>query len=242
MDLPSQLRSSILAASLPAPSATFVASLVQSRNPPLPLPSLLATARSRILACDLSSNALLDTVSLAALPANLSNAAIKEVRLPLDVHVQVLDVENLGVSRWDQIEEIEAIERGERTRGREIVRIIDDDNGQEGVSQTQQQRAPAADAARSAGKAATHRLVLQDCRGQKVFALELHRIDKIGVGRTMIGEKILVKAGAVVARGTVLLTPDNCVLLGGKIDAWQKSWVDGRLTRLKEALSTTRGA
>jgi RecQ-mediated genome instability protein 1 len=78
--------------------------------------------------------------------------------------------------------------------------------------------------------------VLQDCKGTKVFALELRRHDGIGVGKTQIGEKILLKAGTVVARGMILLEPDKCLLLGGKIEAWQKTWVDGRLARLKEEI------
>jgi RecQ-mediated genome instability protein 1 len=40
----------------------------------------------------------------------------------------------------------------------------------------------------------------------------------------------------VIARGMVLLEPDKCIMLGGKIEAWQKAWVDGRLTRLKEEI------
>jgi RecQ-mediated genome instability protein 1 len=233
MELQSQLRSSILTASLPPPSSSFLTTLIQARNPPLPLPSLLATARSRLLTCDLTSNNIIDA-SLAALPADLANPAVKELRLSRDVHVQVLDVENLSVSRWNQVEEIEAIERGEKTRGREVIRIIEDsqDDGHH-----QPARQTPGSAVPPAGKNATHKLVLQDCQGQKVFALELRRVSSIGVGSTMMGEKILLKAGTVVARGVVMLTPDNCLLLGGKIDSWQKAWTDGRLARLKESTS-----
>lgn len=65
-------------------------------------------------------------------------------------------------------------------------------------------------------------------------------MERMGVGRTAMGEKILLKAGTVVARGTVLLTPDTCVLLGGRVEAWQKVWMDGRLSRLKEAVGGDR--
>ncbi|KAF7547776.1 hypothetical protein G7046_g8903 [Stylonectria norvegica] len=103
--------------------------------------------------------------------------------------------------------------------------------------QTQTQRPPhRAAEVRPAGKNATHRLVLQDFRGTKVFALELRRMDGVGVGKTNVGEKILLKAGTVVARGTVLLEPEKCVLLGGKVEAWQKTWVEGRLARLRDAV------
>lgn len=87
---------------------------------------------------------------------------------------------------------------------------------------------------------ATHRLVLQDFKGTKIYALELRRVDKIGIGSTTIGEKIVLKKGTVVARGTVLLEPDKCVMLGGKVDAWQKAWIEGRMARLKEAVEAER--
>lgn len=158
------------------------------------------------------------------------------------MHVQVLDIENLALSRWEQVEEMEAVARGETTRGREVVRVTaedDDDNVVEGQTQTQTQRTAGARntaGPKPAGKNATHRLVLQDCKGTKLYALELRRFDGIGVGKTQIGEKMLLKAGTVIARGMVLLEPDKCVVLGGKIEAWQKTWLDGRLARLKEEI------
>ncbi|KAH7154920.1 hypothetical protein B0J13DRAFT_212849 [Dactylonectria estremocensis] len=248
VDLTGRLRAAILAQSLPYPSTAFLASLTTARSPPPPLPSLVATAKARLLAADLSSSALLGDAagSLPSLPPGADAAAARELRLPRPVHVQVVDVENLSLSRWEQIEELEAVERGETTRGREVVRITGDDNDNEnGESspQTQPQtqrpatRTPTATGIRPAGKTATHRLVLQDCKGAKVYALELKRIDSIGVGKTQMGEKMLLKTGTVIARGTVLLEPDKCVLLGGKIDAWQRAWMDGRLARLREAVS-----
>lgn len=246
MDLTSQLRASIISQSLPAPSPTFLNSITTARTPPPPLPSLLATAKARLLACDWCNTSLLES-SRQGFPAGVDSAETRESRLPRDVHVQVVDIENLSLSRWEQIEELEAIERGERTRGREIVRVTaeeDDNSGEVPEGQTQQaqrlqqqqRQQQGGDAVRAAGKNATHRLVLQDCKGTKVFALELRRMEKIGVRKTNMGEKLLLKAGTVVARGTLLLEPENCVLLGGKVEAWQKSWMEGRLARLKEAV------
>lgn len=244
MDLASQLRASLLAQSLPPPSTPFLTTLTTSRSPPPPLPSLLATARARLLACDLTSSGLVDAARLAALPdAAAAAATTRDATLPRDVHVQVLDVENLSLSRWEQVEELEAIERGERTRGREVVRVVATapQNGDDGASQTQR-TASAAAATPAAGPGATHRLVLQDPRGNRIFAVELRRVDRIGVGKTNIGEKMLLRAGAVVARGTVLLSPETCVVLGGKIEAWHDAWVEGRLARLKEAVGSDRPA
>ena len=69
-----------------------------------------------------------------------------------------------------------------------------------------------------------------------MHAIELRRVERIAVGKTVIGEKILLRVGTVVARGVVLLEPAQCVLLGGKVEAWHRAWVDGRLARLREAV------
>ncbi|KJZ76760.1 hypothetical protein HIM_03637 [Hirsutella minnesotensis 3608] len=164
-------------------------------------------------------SSLLDTSLLPALPPNVAEAGVASMPLPRDVHVQVLDVENLSLSRWEQIEELEEVARGERTRGRQVIRVTADDR---------------------AGANATHRLVLQDCRGTRIYAVELRRIDRIGVGKTSVGEKMLLRAGTVVARGTVLLTPETCVLLGGRVETWHEAWVQGRLQRLKDAVGSDR--
>lgn len=90
-------------------------------------------------------------------------------------------------------------------------------------------------AAGSGNDRATHRLVLQDARGQKIYGLELKKVDRIGIGKTNIGEKMLVKSGAAVSRGVIMLEPQKCVVLGGKVDVWHKAWVEGRIARLKAA-------
>lgn len=246
MDITSQLRASLIAQSLPPPSNSFLTGLVSSRTPPPPTASLLATAKARILACDLSNGASVLDASLPALPADIDNVRAEDSRLLRDTHLQVVDIENLSLSRWEQIEELEAIERGERTRGREVIRVTAEDGDGDGTTPSQQGgRAGSTGAASStagigAGRNATHRLVLQDCKGHRVYAVELKRIDQIGVGKTNMGEKVLLKAGTAVARGTVLLTPDRCIVLGGKIDSWQDAWAKGRLERLKQSVGGDR--
>lgn len=157
-----------------------------------------------------------------------------------DVMVQVLDIENISRSKWEQVEDLEAIARGEQTRGREIIRLNenaddDDDDGNERATPAATGRPSANANAAASSKNATHRLLLQDCRGQTLHGLELKRVERVGVGTLSIGEKILLKKGAAVARGVVLLEPATCVVLGGKVEAWHRAWVEGRLERLKEA-------
>ncbi|KAI1112861.1 hypothetical protein F5Y14DRAFT_239313 [Nemania sp. NC0429] len=257
MDLPAQIRSGLQNQGLPPPSAAWIRTALPNRNPLPPLPALLATVKTRFLAADLTNPLLFDAPS-PALPPNSSNPEVREVKLTRDIPVQVLDIENLSTSKWDQVEALEAIVRGEQTRGREIIRLptgdeedelaIDDPATQATVNGVERVRAHGrGGAAASAGagtgagalavsKSSTHRLVLQDCKGQKLHGLELKRIDKIGVGTLNIGEKILLKRGAILARGTVLLEPATCTILGGKIEAWQKDWVENRLARLRQAV------
>ncbi len=262
MDLPAQISTALTSLSLPAPSQTWLQTIISARTPPAPLPSLIATAKTRLLAADLTSPGLLAPTA-AGLPASIANAAVQEARLPRDVVLQVLDVENLSSSRWQQVEELEAIERGEQTKGREVIRLPTGGPGQEeggeaadaapedrpagaaaaqgGAGSRSSSRGGGGSGGGGAGKNATHKLLLQDCKGQTVSGLELRRIERVDVGKLNIGEKLLIKGGAVVARGVILLEPANCRSVGGKVDAWHKKWLDGRLARLREAVGATDG-
>ncbi|KAF6806864.1 RecQ mediated genome instability protein Rmi1 [Colletotrichum musicola] len=231
MDLTAQIRAALQSQSFPTPSSAWTATLT-SCVPTPPLPSLVATAKARLLASDLTTPGLLDASATASFPP--TSGETLEARLDRDVHCQVLDVENLSLSRWEQVEELEAVARGEQTTGRRVVRLaaeeaeydkVDDGDAPRPQRQQLQQK-----------RNATHRLVLQDFKGNKLYAVELRRIEKIGVGSTNIGEKVLLKGGTVIARGTVLLEPERCVVLGGKVEAWQKAWVEGRMARLQEAV------
>ncbi|TLD32855.1 hypothetical protein PspLS_00933 [Pyricularia sp. CBS 133598] len=251
----SQIRASLISQSLPPPSQTWLSNLLSTRPRPLPpLPSLTATAKARLLAADLTSPDLLDRAGTFPFPPSAASPETQETRLVSDVVVQVLDLENLSRSRWEQVEELEAVARGELTKGRQIIRLRDDGAEEEGEGEgvgdvppeegarRQQQAGGGGAAARgTAGgpavsdKNATHKLVVQDCAGNKFFALELRRVERLGIGKTNIGEKMLIKAGTVIARGTVLLEPERCVVLGGRVEVWHKAWLEGRLARLKEA-------
>ncbi|KAB5518224.1 RecQ mediated genome instability protein Rmi1 [Coniochaeta sp. 2T2.1] len=252
---------SLTTQSLPLPSKTWLTPILTARNPAPPLPSLLATVRARLLASDFTSPGLLDAsyTTSHSLPAELSSqppqAHTKSTTLSRDVVFQVLDIENLSKSRWSQVEELEAIARGEGTKGREVIRLPTEGEGngdgvnagERGVTQATQPATQAATQARQGGGSGgggekdTHKLVLQDCKGLKISALELRKVERVGIGKLNIGEKILVKAGAKVSRGVIMLEPGTCVVLGGKVEAWHKSWTEGRLGRLKEAASGGEG-
>ncbi|KAG5920756.1 hypothetical protein E4U42_006078 [Claviceps africana] len=233
MDPTSHLRTEITSQNLPCPSAALLASLTSTRAPP---PALLATAKTRLLACDLTTSHLVDPSRLASLPAETLGAP--EASLPHDTCVQVLDIENLSLSRWDQIQELEAVERGETTRGRHVIRLTDD--GQPDARGDASSSAPPSRLA-APDRNATHRLVVQDRSGQRVYAVELTRMPGLGVATTSIGCKMVLRAGSVVARGTVLLTPETCLVLGGKVEPWHDAWVASRMARLREAAGAGAG-
>ncbi|KAF6828558.1 RecQ mediated genome instability protein Rmi1 [Colletotrichum plurivorum] len=228
MDLTAQICAALQSQSFPTPSTAWTATLT-SRVPTPPLPSLVATAKARLLASDLTTPGLLDPGATASFPS--TSGETLEARLDRDVHCQVLDVENLSLSRWEQVEELEAVARGEQTTGRRVVRLAAEEAEYDNVDDGDAPRPR-----RQQKRNATHRLVLQDFKGNKVYAVELRRIEKIGVGSTNIGEKVVLKGGTVIARGTVLLEPERYVVLGGKVEAWQKAWVEGRMARLQEAV------
>ena len=130
----------------------------------------------------------------------------------------------MSKSRWQQIEAIEALERGEGTKGREIIRVVATEEGDDSTQAAEKSSGP-------------HKLLLQDTRGTKVFGVEFKEVKGVGLSMN-IGAKVVLK-NALVARGVILLDPTSTTLLGGKIDAMYKAWKDGRKADLKAAIEAT---
>lgn len=159
--------------------------------------------------------------------------------------MQVLGIEDVGRSKWEQIEALEMERNGEMAKGREVIRMIPptpadgDDNGDGSTASAQPlntQRAPAS--TRSNGP---FKLLLEDIKGQRVYGLELKRLEKVGYPPVMnIGCKIMLKRGARVARGVVLLEPATTVVLGGKIETLDRAWREGREKALRDAVADGR--
>lgn len=245
-----QIRSALAAEQLPSPSQAWLQSVIsQQPAQQRSLPALVVAAKIRLLATDLTASGLFDNASRPpGFPRELLSsqaASVQETHLTQDIVVQVVDMENLSQSRWQQVQALEAIERGEQKRGREIIRIPvggeEGENGDETGNESSRPGRPAASTAANNGlndAFSTHRLVLQDAAGNTLFALELTRIHRISISRLHIGEKLLLKAGTAVARGTLLLEPANVKFLGGQVESMHKTWLDGRLKRLREAAQT----
>lgn len=220
MSIASQISASLVSSGFPKPSDEWLTTYLVQARVGLPLPSLTATAKHRLLATDFTGPNVLSS-SNPNFPRNVSDPVIKELKLPGPIPVQVISVEDLSKSRWEQIEALEAVERGETTRGREVIQVVEGEGSGE-VESAGVGRGP-------------HKLVLQDIRGQTVFAMELKNVSQIDV-KMNIGTKLMLK-NAVVARGMILLEPKTVTVLGGKIEALHTAWSENRKKELQDAIA-----
>lgn len=163
---------------------------------------------------------------------------------------------------------MERVERGEEIRGREIIRTVNVDEGAgqgpvgSGASQPPAGRGAGrggrggggggGGAAASGGGNASrnaaeftagtlHRLVLQDAAGTKTVAIELERVEGIDIDKMSIGAKMVLKRGATVARGIILMESATTIVLGGKIETMHREWKEGRKARLIAQLEQSTG-
>lgn len=210
--------------------STFLAS--SQRN--IPVSALTKTALFRVLASDLQES--LSTNSSSQFPVDISDPTVQERRLQGKIPVQILDVEDIGTSLWSQVEVIERVERGEAIRGREIVRTIAVDEDPEAAENN---NAGSNGASGSSGFG-PHRLILQDAVGTKAVGIEMQRMEGISLEKISIGAKMVLR-NATVARGMVLVNPGCAELLGGKIEALDRPWREGRKARLLERITAVEG-
>jgi RecQ-mediated genome instability protein 1 len=204
------------------PKQEWMRTFVPTVRSTTPILALQKTALFRILAADITT-AVQSSRSTTFSPG-IADPAIKDQRLPGPITVQVLDVEDIGRSRWSQVEALEAQERGDTTKGREVVRVLPE----EGTAGPDAPQAPVGQS-KSAGP---HKLLLQDAKGTKAYALELRNVQGVDVGMS-IGTKLVLR-DVSVARGVIMLEPRCVEVLGGKVDGWDRKWRDERKKALKE--------
>ncbi len=205
------------------PSPTWLTSFLTTQRPTTPLPALTQTACFRLLASDITTS--LSPNPTSCFPPDIHNANIQERRLAGPIAVQTLSVEDMSKSRWEQIEAIEALERGEGTKGREIIRVAATEEGED------------QNVARGGGP---HKLALQDAKGTRIYGIELKGVEGVDLGMSM-GCKMVLR-NVVVARGVVLLEPGTTTMLGGKIEGLHKAWKEGRKAELKTAIEANERA
>ncbi len=99
-----------------------------------------------------------------------------------------MGIENISKSRWSQIENLEAAERGETTKGREIVRVVpnnSNDMGTEGDEGGGSGSGPGRGGGGGGGAGMLNgmsKLRVQDAKGTNVFAMELRSVNGVRVG------------------------------------------------------------
>lgn len=201
------------------PKPAWLQSFLSTQRPNTALAALKQTCLFRLLATDITSS--LDQPAASVLPADTLKGTVQSRFLTGPIVCQVLDIEDIGQSRWSQVEAIEARERGEMTKGREIVRVIEPENDDSG-----QAAAPA----QSKGP---FKLLLQDAKGLQIYALDFRGIDGLNTNMSM-GVKLLLQ-NIEVRRAVVMLEPANVQVLGGKLEALDKAWKNGRKDRLIKA-------
>ena len=205
-----------------SPSQQWLTAFMNTQKPTTPIPALTQTALFRLLSSDITTS--LNSNASFCFPTDIHNAQVKERRLQGPIVVQLLGIEDMSKSRWEQIEAIEALERGEGTKGREIIRVTateDDDDSGNNIN-------------KSGGP---HKMSLQDAQGIQAYGIELRDINGIGLGMS-IGCKMVLR-NAIVARGVILMEPANTTILGGKIEALHRAWKENRKTELKAAIDAS---
>ncbi|KAF1839689.1 RecQ mediated genome instability protein Rmi1 [Decorospora gaudefroyi] len=204
------------------PTASWLQTFLSTTRPITPLPAIKQTALFRLLASDITTT--LKQPAASVFPSDVLKGTIKSRIVTGPVVCQVLDIEDIGHSRWSQVESIEAKERGETTKGREIVRVVEQEN--EGT----------ADAASPVQSKGPFKLLLQDAKGLKIYAFDLRGIDGLSTNMAM-GVKLVLR-NVDVRRGVVMLEPGCVQVVGGKLDALDKAWKQGRKERLMAAART----
>ncbi|KAF2731062.1 hypothetical protein EJ04DRAFT_514817 [Polyplosphaeria fusca] len=196
------------------PTPQWLLNFSTSIRPTTPLPALKQTALFRLLATDITT-----TVSRSAtgvFPPDVLNAEVPTHPLPGPVLCQVLDIEDIGHSNWSQVEAIEAKERGETTKGREVIRTVPGEDDLPSQEQSQSK--------------GPFKLLLQDAKGTQIYAFDLKGVDGLNTNMN-IGLKLMLR-GCDVRRGTIMLDPASVRILGGKIETLDKVWKESRKERL----------
>lgn len=212
----SALRAHLATKSL-IPTTLWLDSFLASQRSSTPLAALKQTALFRLLSSDFTES--LEKSATLSLPHDVHDTAHMQRKLEGSIPVQLLSVEDVGCSRWNQIEAIEAAERGETTKGREIIRTVP---GEESAP---------APAFPSRGP---HIFILQDAKGTQVYAFDVAGIESLSLSSKM-GMKMILR-NVQVARAVLLLEPSTVLVLGGRIEAIHKAWQEERKVRLHAAI------
>ncbi|KAF3918966.1 hypothetical protein ABW20_dc0108291 [Dactylellina cionopaga] len=222
-----QLSSHILSTKSILPSQTWLASFLSTQKPNLPFQSLCQTALFRLLASEITTS--VQPTPENAFLSNINDPTASQSYLKGPAVVQIVDVEDIGHGKQSQLEALESAERGEKTKGKEVIRVVpgdahDADPDNLGLS----------------GVGGPHKLTVEDANGIRAYAFEFKPIDGISIAMN-IGTKAVLKNVKVV-RGVLMLEPGNTTLVGGKVEEMHKKWREERKGKLQAAIEAVRAA
>jgi len=91
----------------------------------------------------------------------------------------------MGTSKINQIDRIEMGERGEFMKGKEVIRLVPEEEGGDGG-----EGGPVGRSMVVTAKTGPHKLLMEDAGGRGVYGIELHDVQGIQVDMPM-GTKVL---------------------------------------------------
>ncbi|KAF3924688.1 hypothetical protein AA313_de0206372 [Arthrobotrys entomopaga] len=218
-----QISSHILSSKSILPSQTWLTSFLSTQKPNLPFQSLCQTALYRLLASEITTS--VQPTSENTIPANIHDIVQSQLKGP--IVAQIVDVEDIGHSKLSQLEALESAERGEKMKGKEVIRVVPgeaDDTDPDSLGLT--------------GVGGPHKLLLEDAKGVRFYGIEIKAIKDVNIGMN-IGSKVVLK-DVRTTRGVLMLEPGNTTLVGGKVEELHKKWREERKGRLKAAIESIK--
>jgi len=159
-------------------SPAYIASLLNVIHP-LPTtctPSLLATVQNAFLQSPLQQSA----APLSYLPVGIPNK--HNVSIPGPTLVQIIHVQDIGLSRLAQLEALEKWVNERGPQGQRVVDLPNEDEGEENGTGN------GANEGISVGKSMC-KVLLEDGKGERVYGMEVKSIEEIRVGMPL-GTKV----------------------------------------------------
>lgn len=154
--------------------------------------ALLASLKFRILASDITES--LQPHANLCFPPSIHDTDTQAQVLAGPIVVQVVAVEDVGLSRMEQLDRLEMAARGEVVRGREVVRVLPEEDGE----------APRVAPPPRAGKTGPCKVLVEDAGGRRVYAVELEAVEGVK-GDMAIGAKVCVVFVCVCVVGMLVL-------------------------------------
>ncbi|KAK9247499.1 hypothetical protein V1506DRAFT_532092 [Lipomyces tetrasporus] len=178
-------------------------------------------------------------------------ASMRSATITGPVTFQIADVQEIGISRSEQVRKIEEGMCDSGDSGRKVVRDVPADVD-DAVEIDASGRVPSGTAMASGvqfhtfngtqpGKTRTPifgkkicKVLLQDTLGRCYWALESKPINDLEVG-LKLGTKITLN-NVTVLRGVIMLKPTSVILRGGAIDEWNTEYIVKLMSRLKREI------